>query len=67
MSGDAPMAIDEFTQALKLDPKFVQAYLNRGRAYEMLGHYDKAMAEFDRASAIDPSVKRQGVQMRRQR
>ncbi len=47
-------AIDEFTNALKLDPKYAYAYYNRGNSYYELTEYDKAIADYTEAIALDP-------------
>ena len=47
-------AIDEFTNAIKLDPKFAYAYNNRGNSYYALKEYDKVIADYTEAIALDP-------------
>ena len=39
-------AIASFTEAIKLDPNNVQAYMGRAEAYVALGEYDKALADY---------------------
>ena len=39
-------AIASFTEAIKLDPNNIQAYMGRAEAYVALGEYDKALADY---------------------
>ena len=39
-------AIASFTEAIKLDPNNIQAYMGRAEAYMALGEYDKALADY---------------------
>ena len=48
-------AIADYTQAIKLHPRFALAYNNRGLAYKQKGHRDKAIADYRKALQIDPS------------
>ena len=47
-------AIDEFTNAINLDPKYAYAYNNRGASYHDLKEYDKAIADYTEIIALDP-------------
>jgi tetratricopeptide (TPR) repeat protein len=40
-------AADKFTEAIKLEPRFTKAYMNRGTAYFSSKKYDNAIADFD--------------------
>jgi len=40
---------------LKLDPTNVNAYFNRGSAYDSLGEYEKAVADYTHALDLDSS------------
>lgn len=40
-------ALKLYDQAIKLDPNFREAYLNRGLIYKYKGEWDKAIADFD--------------------
>jgi Tfp pilus assembly protein PilF len=46
-------AIAEFDQALKLKPRYVEAYCSRGRVYAAAGDDERAIADFSRAIALD--------------
>lgn len=54
--GDAEGALADFTQALKVNPKSVDAYNNRGQLRQMKGDLDGAMADYTQALAIDDRV-----------
>jgi tetratricopeptide (TPR) repeat protein len=46
-------AVEDFSQAVSLDPQHVAAYLSRGEAYYVQGKYSLAITDFDRAIALD--------------
>ena len=50
---DFRRAIDEYTEALRLDSKHLTAYLYRARAYEQLGEDDKAEADLAAARKLE--------------
>ncbi|MFP3042602.1 tetratricopeptide repeat protein [Treponema primitia] len=47
-------AIENFTQALRLDPNFFPAYVQRGQSYSRSGDYEKALADFNTALRLTP-------------
>ena len=47
-------AIADYTEAIRLDPKFAQAYNNRGGTYYGKGEFDKAIADFSEAIRLNP-------------
>jgi tetratricopeptide (TPR) repeat protein len=49
---DFPRAIPYFTQSLKLDPDYYQAYYNRGYAYELMGDYKNAYIDYQKSLKI---------------
>lgn len=51
-----PQAIEEFTQAISLNPLFVEAYVNRGFTYALLKKHDFAIQDYDIALSIDPNL-----------
>ena len=53
--GDNDRAIADFSQAIRLAPKFADAYYNRGLAYFYSGTLDKALADVSEASDLDPA------------
>jgi predicted Zn-dependent protease len=53
-SDDTPEAIKAFAMAIRLDPDYARAYLNRGMAYERIGNLQQAVDDFSRAIALEP-------------
>ena len=53
---DTAKAVDDCTQALKLDPAFAPAYENRGDAYYNDGDLKSALADYDRAVSLAPGA-----------
>lgn len=51
---DLDRAIADFSEAIRLDPKYAVAYDNRGVAWVLKGENDRAMADFDEAIRLDP-------------
>ncbi len=51
-------AVAAYSQAIALDPSYVDAYVNRGIAYRNLQEYQKAIADYDRAIALNPNYAR---------
>ena len=47
-------AIEDCTQAIRLEPDNVDGYLNRGGMYSAKGDFDRAIADFTRAIQLDP-------------
>ena len=45
------LAVEEFTEAVELDPEYYFAYYNRALAYYRLGNLDRSLADY--SSAID--------------
>ena len=52
--GQTDRAIADYTQAIKLDPKYAGAYNNRGIAYRRKGQYDRAIADYTQAIKLNP-------------
>jgi lipoprotein NlpI len=50
-------AIQDYDQAIKLDPNDATAFNNRGRAYNDKGQYDRAIADFNEAIRLDPKYR----------
>jgi tetratricopeptide (TPR) repeat protein len=46
-------SIVDFDDAIKLDPKYMLAYYNRGRSFHAEKDYDKALADFDEAIRLN--------------
>ena len=53
-SGKYQEAIDNYTKAIKLNPKFTGAYFNRGYARQKLSQYQEAIADLTKVAELDP-------------
>ena len=53
--GDKPGAIADYSRAIELDPKSVEALNNRGTAKSEMGDKPGAIADFTRVIELDPS------------
>lgn len=49
-------AVVQFTEAIRLDPNDIQAYLGRAQAYEAMGEYEKALADYEMAAQLAEDV-----------
>jgi lipoprotein NlpI len=47
-------AIADFTEAIRLDPKYAPAYSNRGLAWHLKDDLEQAIADFNEAIRLDP-------------
>ncbi len=54
MKGDFEVAISVFTEAIRLDPKNIRAYNNRGYCYRDKGDLDKAIVNHSEAIRLSP-------------
>jgi tetratricopeptide (TPR) repeat protein len=52
--GEHARAIEDYDQALRLDPGIAYAYYKRGNAYGHLGEYSRAIEDYDQALRLDP-------------
>ena len=52
--GEHDRAIEDFSEAIRLDPQVKQFYNNRGVAWDDKAHYEEAIADYDRAIELDP-------------
>ena len=50
--GEYDDAIADYTEAIRLNPKFADAYNNRGVAFTKKGEYDDAIADFTKAKEL---------------
>jgi tetratricopeptide (TPR) repeat protein len=48
------LAIKEYTDAITIEPKFVEGYYARGVCYKTKGDIKKAIADYDACLAINP-------------
>jgi len=51
---DGKKQIELYTKAIELNPKYADAYNNRGNAHEKLDENDKALADYDIAIDLNP-------------
>ena len=54
--GQWDKAIDDYSTAIEIDPKFSDAYSSRGIEYGDLGQWDKAIDDYNRSIEIDPKI-----------
>ena len=55
-AGDLETAVSRFSEAIKLNPQFADAYNNRGLALTELGHTAQAIHDFDKAVELAPNM-----------
>ncbi len=51
--GKLDAALDDFTEAIRIDPRLAMAYTNRGNVWQAKGEYDRALADYDEAIRLD--------------
>lgn len=54
-SGDHNDAINAYSRAIELNPKYGAAYFNRGCAYYALGNYGQAIKDYEKAIEFNPN------------
>src|SRR5207253_7741569 len=47
-------AIEHLTQAIAIEPKFVDAFLSRSNVYASMKNYDESVKDFQLARQLDP-------------
>jgi tetratricopeptide (TPR) repeat protein len=53
--GDSHGSIQDFTQAIRIDPEFSRAYKGRGNSHYKLGNYRQAARDYTQATLINPT------------
>ena len=53
-SGENKKAIERYNLVLSVNPKYLDALYNKGRALHLLGEYSKAIESYDEVLIIDP-------------
>ena len=48
-------ALDEYNEAILLDPSFAAAYFNRGQTYFTLSQAQRALSDYDKAISLSPN------------
>ncbi len=56
--GDYDRAIQDFNEAIHLNPNAERAYYGRGYAYKKKGDYDRAIQDFNEAIHLNPNFER---------
>ena len=56
--GKAREAIPHFDQAIRLNPRYTEAYTNRGIAWREKGDLSGAITDFDKATELNPKYTR---------
>ena len=54
-AGKLERALEDYNQAIALDPSYSEAYNNRGLLYQKKGRRDNAIEDFNRSILLDPS------------
>ena len=54
--GEYDRALEDYDQAILLNPSFANAYNNRGVIYRLKGEYDRATRDYDQAIWLDRNV-----------
>ena len=47
-------AIESYNKAIELNPRYANAYLYRGNAYEAIEEYDQALEDYNKACQLNP-------------
>ncbi|HKD26773.1 MAG TPA: tetratricopeptide repeat protein, partial [Xanthobacteraceae bacterium] len=54
LKGDVDRAVRDFSEAIRIDPKYADSYLERGQAFFRLGETERAITDYSAALAHDP-------------
>ncbi len=54
-AGDYAGAVEDLTQAIKMEPRMASSYYNRGLAYYELGQKEKAIADYQKTVKLKPN------------
>jgi serine/threonine protein kinase/Flp pilus assembly protein TadD len=54
LAGQYEQAIRDYTEAIRLQPGLVRAYLARAEVYRLLKQYDQAVADYSRVLEVEP-------------
>jgi len=52
--GDNNAALEEFTRAIEIDPKYYFAYYNRALVYHQIGDLESSLANYNKAIELNP-------------
>ncbi|MDP7036000.1 MAG: tetratricopeptide repeat protein, partial [Planctomycetota bacterium] len=48
-------AVEDYTRAIALNPRYAEAYVNRGNKYGSQGNLRAALADFEKALGVAPA------------
>jgi hypothetical protein len=65
--GEPGRALEDYTQAIAIDPRVVDAWFGRGRLHETLGQSDEAVSDLERTLSLDPRHREACLQLARLR
>ncbi len=54
VKGEYELAVSDYNEAIKLNPKEVSLFINRGRAHQNKKNYDLAIADYNTAIELNP-------------
>ncbi len=54
VKGEYDLAVNDYSEAIKLNPKEVSLFINRGRAHQNKKNYDLAIADYNTAIELNP-------------
>jgi len=55
-AGNWGRAIENYTEAIRLNPHYAMAYSNRGHCFSVQRQYEKAVADLNKAIELDPNL-----------
>jgi tetratricopeptide (TPR) repeat protein len=54
--GEYDRAVANYTEAIRLDPKYAMAYMKRAETYRLKGDFDRAVADSTEAIRLEPTL-----------
>ena len=53
--GQPDRALEDYDQAIRLNPSYAEPHYNRGNVYLATGQYDRAIEDYDQAVRLNPN------------